>query len=526
MLWLGLFFCGRLNLPAADLGRHFKNGEIFINEGKIIDTNYYSYTQAERQTITHHWGAGVIFYKLWQVFGFKGLGFSYVGLTLLTFLLLFYQARMYAGFLIVSIMSVLSVPLIATRPEIRPEGFSYLFLSIFLIVLFQYYEKSKKQFMLWLLIVIQVIWVNVHIFFILGPFFVGVFLCDAVYQRKDIKIIKTLAIVFISCLLVSLINPFGVKGLLAPFVIFKEYGYELAENQSLWFMYKRFSSKPIYGYSASIILLAAFLMVGSFYKSRKEIKLYPYLILCFFVILGYSAIRGLSMFGWFLIPFGSYFMQNLIKGLSKRYILTIKTVLGVLACAGLALGLLTKNALFSPQSKLLASFADEKIKLQRYWIDDAIRNLDELPGLYPGNNIAAKFFKKFRIEGPIFNNYDIGGYLIFHLFPRIKVFVDNRPEAYSAEFFKKVYVPMQEDENVWKDLDQQYNFNAIFFYRQDITPWAQPFLIKRIKDPNWAAVYVDFYSLILLKRNEKNKDLIRRFEIPNSIFRVETIDTN
>ena len=112
----------------------------------------------------------------------------------------------------------------------------------------------------------------------------------------------------------------------------------------------------------------------------------------------------------------------------------------------------------------------------------------------------------------MFNNYDIGSYLIFHLFPHIRPFVDNRPESYSVRFFKDVYVPMQEDEKIWKRVDGQYNFNAIYFYRHDITPWAQPFLIRRLKDPAWIPVFVDNYCLILLKRNNKNKEIINKLQ--------------
>jgi len=58
------------------------------------------------------------------------------------------------------------------------------------------------------------------------------------------------------------------------------------------------------------------------------------------------------------------------------------------------------------------------------------------------------FFKENNLQGPIFNNYDIGGYLIFNLFPQEKVFVDNRPETYSSEFFQEDYIPMQEDYDI------------------------------------------------------------------------------
>jgi len=125
-----------------------------------------------------------------------------------------------------------------------------------------------------------------------------------------------------------------------------------------------------------------------------------------------------------------------------------------------------------------------------------------------------------KITGPVFNSYDIGGYLIHYLYPQEKVFVDNRPEAYPTSFFQNTYIPMQEDDAVWKAQDEKIGFNSIFFSYRDFTPWAQQFLIARVKDPLWAPVYIDPYAIIFLKRNEKNKSVIAQFEIPQSAFAV------
>jgi hypothetical protein len=130
----------------------------------------------------------------------------------------------------------------------------------------------------------------------------------------------------------------------------------------------------------------------------------------------------------------------------------------------------------------------------------------------------ANFIKENQISGPIFNNYDIGSYLIFYLFPKEKVFVDNRPEAYSNDFFQNQYIPMQENEEVFEKIDKEKNFNSIIFYRLDYTPWAQNFLIKMTTNKNYSLVYVDEYSIVFLKNNEKNKNIIDRYK---NNFRVE-----
>jgi len=51
-----------------------------------------------------------------------------------------------------------------------------------------------------------------------------------------------------------------------------------------------------------------------------------------------------------------------------------------------------------------------------------------------------------------------------------------------------------------------------------MTPWAQQFLIARVKDPEWAPVFVDEQTIIFLKRNASNAPVISRFELPKSMF--------
>ena len=90
------------------------------------------------------------------------------------------------------------------------------------------------------------------------------------------------------------------------------------------------------------------------------------------------------------------------------------------------------------------------------------------------------------------------------------------------DFFKDIYVPMARYEEVWKEKSEEYGLNVIYFYRKDYTQWAQPFLIERIKDPEWVPIFVDDYVLILVKDNKENREVIERFRLPPSVFVITT----
>ena len=136
------------------------------------------------------------------------------------------------------------------------------------------------------------------------------------------------------------------------------------------------------------------------------------------------------------------------------------------------------------------------------------------------DHAPAVFFKSHKLKGPVFNNYDIGGYLIYHLYPETPPFVDNRPEAYPPGFFQDVYVPMQEVEARWKQEQDHYQFNSIFFYWHDMTPAAQTFLLARVHDPEWVPVYVDAAAIIFLRNTALNQNFISHFAVPRERFSV------
>ena len=113
--------------------------------------------------------------------------------------------------------------------------------------------------------------------------------------------------------------------------------------------------------------------------------------------------------------------------------------------------------------------------------------------------MALDYILEHNLPGPIFNNFDIGSYLIYRLYPKHQVFVDGRPESYPKEFFTTDYIPAQANPDEFKRLDNKYHFQTIIFSITDQTPWAKTFLARIIKDPDWQQVYLDDFIIVLVK---------------------------
>ena len=489
LFWLGWHLALPVNLMRSDLGRHIKNGEL-IAQGHwdILYKNYYSYTNPEYPFVNHHWLFGVFCFVCWHYFGFTGLSFIYLVLGLFTFYVFFRCCQRYSSFAIACAFGLLSFPLLSIRSEIRPEGISYLFCGLFWWLIGSFRQKRLKPHHLIIgLCVLQIIWVNTHIFFIMGPILTVLFWWQA-HSNGEKEQADVLRKLFYLLLGMCLINPSGINGFLAPFQINKAYSYMITENRSVFYYLnlKIMPDKSLYLYflaTSGMLIAALIFLIG-----REGLKKYIFtgILTLFLSLAALTAVRMIGLYSFFWIPLSAYVYSRLMDSRSAQLRKNMEIVLVV---AGI---------LFSAT-------------LNFNW--EQRRGL----GIVPGANDAAEFFKREKISGPIFNNYTIGGYLIFHLSPKYKFFVDNRMEAFPNDFFKQTYVPMQLSNDLWQKMDRRYHFNVIFYY-PELTPWGSNFIWDRFSDPSWAPVYFK-EAVIFLKRNEQNAEIIRRFGI-----QVKTID--
>ncbi|MBF0490634.1 MAG: hypothetical protein HQL15_08505 [Candidatus Omnitrophica bacterium] len=478
-----------INLVSCDVGRHLKNGEFLLSgHTEILYKNFYSFSYPDYPFINHHWLTGVIFYGIFHCCGFTGLSIFYILLILSAFILFFDSARRISGFHTAVFFAVLSFLLVVDRKEIRPEGFSVFFMGLYFYLLTRFQEKTLSPKMLFGIIpFVQLLWVNIHIFFFLGPMLIAIFLWQAQSSKEDVKHIRTLLMVLVLSVIVNVLNPSGIAGVLTPLNGFKKFGYDLAENQNVVFMMRRFPQVVLY--KLYFVVTPVLGLVALWGVCRDGVRRHwPMLVLMIFVMAaGFKAVRLLMPYGFFYIPLGAYFGNIFLKHF--KYETVARIVIVVLLMEGMIF-----YAFMGPKNPSV--------------------------GLAPKVNASVDFFKKNGLKGPIFSNYDIGGYLIYHFSDTEKLFVDNRQEAYPVDFFQKIYIPMQQNTVDWTLAQDRYNFNLIYFYRNDLTPWGQKFMISRIVDPAWAPIYIDNYVVVIARRDSVNQKVIDQFEIPQSMFKV------
>lgn len=474
-------FSWRINLTVSDLGRHIKNGEIFLRTGNIIQTNYYSYTAPDFPAINHHWLTGIIFYLVYMMGGFVELSVFYALVSGVTVYICYIIIRKRLS--VISSLSVISLGLffIINRFEVRPEIFSYLFIVLY-FYLFDRFRDKKVSFnaMLLAVFLIQLLWVNLHIFFVLGFFIICTFALGFYFDNNMKNVWRCLLLLGVG-IIAGLINPAGIMGFIEPFIIFRNYNVPVLENQNI-FKY----SVLIYGLGEAKVYILSFLsmfMVGVlgalFVKKRKGITgdlVWPIIFLTFGGMAIFVA-RSLALFGYSTIVYFSMLLSY-FPAFGKRLDRVFIFILPIL-------------------------FATSLFITPSYGF-----------GLMPGNLGAAEFFKKEHLHGPIQNDYNIGGYLIFNLFPNEKVYFDNRPEAYPPVFAQQSS-SLFNNQSVWNDADDKYNFNVIFISTGSIGPGLRRFLLDNPVSLKWKPVYCDNFAAILVKNTPDNQSVIARYYTPD-----------
>ncbi len=442
-----------------DLGRHLKLGEIIVQTKSVPKTNLFSYTHPDFPFINHHWLSEVIFFLAKRWMGLNSL------ITL--------KACVICLALCITVASSMSIwgigvgfivsPLILERADIRPELFGFLFFSLLLV---QFQKTRKGGNISSFLPFIFLLWVNTHISFVFGLLLLGA-ICIVAHKNK-----RTILIILL-CFISLFINPNGILGVLAPFTIFDNYGYSIAENQNMFFLLNKTNSIFIRGY----LLLLPVIFVCVYLLIRQK-KYTESSLLSMFALCALYQVRHLPFF----VLTALVFVPDCFKNVHMHFSQTLKALVRYVF-----IFLLFGGIIFFGSGFFFELF---DINKTFGW------------GFELADTKVITFLKKNPQKGHIFNNFDIGSYLSFGLYPHTKVFVDGRPEAYPASFFQDVYIPLENEQKKQDLYFTQFDIHTIVVSHTDQTSWAQTFLSRIARDNKWKLIFFDSFFAVFTDKRE------------------------
>ena len=118
---------------------------------------------------------------------------------------------------------------------------------------------------------------------------------------------------------------------------------------------------------------------------------------------------------------------------------------------------------------------------------------------------AVRFLLAHHVSGPLFNTAEQGGYLMWYLWPQLRVFADDRGlnETVRLDDRRIAYsIVAPGEKNVFQLLDQ-YGVQAILITGYDYATGIPHFLIAMLADPRqtqWKLVFQDGQAMVFLRQ--------------------------
>lgn len=457
--------------PDTDFWWHLKTGEYIVENKNIPKKDIFSYGETKKLWINPEWLSQVVFYLIYEKFSFYGLiifkGLIGIFISFLIFNLISYQTKEY---FFPSIFTIFSQSVIMYWMQIRPQIFTFLFLPLLLFLLYK--QKEKKYYLIFIPILF-IFWANFHGGFLAGLLLLTVFtfseILKIILRKLPYGLVKDkvnsphiffLLFSTIFSYLTPLINPNIHYVYIHPF-------YAVRDKFLLTIL--REWNPPDFSLSSSYTYLFLFsLGIFILILSYRKIDLTDLLIFLSFTYLSLSARRHFPLFAVISSPISAkyYALYNLKINFDER----IKKIFLII--------LIFVSILF-------LFLLPGKLKFDK-------NNLIKTCFIYDG----VEFIKLNKLSGPIFNDIDWGGYLIFKFYPKEKVAVDTRCDMVYPVSYLKEHMKILEGRN-YKDFFEKHRINLVLITK-DRT--LNKFLLK---DNEWFFIYPFYKGNLYIKKNLK-----------------------
>jgi len=414
-------FESRTTVRDPDIWWHLKVGDWIVEHHAVPYVGIFSRTAGTRPWIAYSWGYEALLSRAYAWFGLVGFAMSGILLTVAVAFVLFWMLHRLSGRFWVSwILAFIGSFAFLFSLMPRPVFVTMILFTIMLTFLLEAQRTGRMQ-LLWWLPVIFVLWANIHIQFIYGLFVVGLFMGINLLQRlaswvgikPDFMQAPTLPLsgligVLSTCFAVTFMGPYTYHLYHVVAAYSNSHVPYLMIQELSAFDFKFFTD-----YVLLLLTTAAFFAVGW----PRKLDLFKLSLLIVASIVAFRTQRD----AWFLGICAAIYIAD-IAGRSVREsafgegapresaptpVLKLPELAGVGAFLAIMLWLTARNTGFTARD-----------------LDRAISHE------YPVD--AVNFVRQNSFPGPLYNNLDWGGFLIWYM-PQYPVTVDGRNDLYGDE---------------------------------------------------------------------------------------------
>jgi hypothetical protein len=469
----GLVTGARMLNTDSDLGRNLALGNYILSSHQIPTTDLLSFTKAGQSRPPYEWLADILFALAYRLLGLDGVVLLTSLVLAVTFTCVYLDAvQRSAAPILTLFMGIWAAVASSLHWLSRPHVFSFLFFALWLAMLER--VRRGQQQPLWLFPLLMLIWANAHGGFIFGflaylAYLVG-WAWDSLRKSGDRRVGRSLAWI-------------GGTSLVASFMTPDLWGNWLAtlNNRSTFVLSQTVETMPL-----NLASLNAWPFVGLLALSVLLIPLRWKEFVPAHVLL----LAGLALAGVVFARNAPFF---------------------AIAAAPICAALLARSFSFSPLAiwlKLEDGFAAID-RSMRGWLWSGLAVVVAVgvlfyrqqetkttvfhlnPSTFPV--AAVSWLDQHPQQGHMFNDINWGGYLIFSLWPRERVFIDSQTDFYGESLLRQ-YVGILEAAPGWDTDLQQYNIRWL------LIPPSVPLAAIAARAQGWQVAYQDETAVVLVRR--------------------------
>ena len=461
--WIGL-------LADGDVGWHIRTGDHILNTFHIPARDLFSFSRPNDVWFAWEWLADVIFALLHRAMGLKGVVLlAGVAIPLSMTILLFHMLRRGANIFVGLAVVMLGVGGSSVHFLARPHVLTLLLLVISLFILDR--DRLKNSNLVWILIPLTALWTNLH-----GGF-VSIVACTGLVAAGSLLSgrwahAKRYGFLAAGMLLASLINPYGYHLHLHVFQYLRA-GWirDMVEE----FQSPSFRSESMLQFE--ILLFAGLIVTASYVRRRRWPEA---LMILFWAHMSLGSLRHIPIYSiaagpWIASEITDWWNQ-IAAGKPKG---SVWTILDTVASD------LRRNCLrFSPWIAvpvIILILINEPVK----WPQDFPK--EKFPVAIAARN------RNLLSESRVFTSDQWADYLIYHNYPRQKVFLDGRSDFYGPKMADE-YLHLIGGRPGWDKIFEFYKFDVA------LVPagWALASLLERERD--WETIEKSGEAVLYRKR--------------------------
>jgi hypothetical protein len=476
-------------LTDSDTGWHIRAGEWILRNKQIPKRDLFSFTRPDQPWVAWEWLTDLFMGLLHSYGGLAGVVLGCLVVLCATSLLVYWATRSLSGHRFVA-FGVTSFAMAACRIHwlARPHLVTPLFLAVFSLALNRV-KKNLNTPVLPILAVLTVLWANLHGGFFLGIVALLTYGLGAVVEKLlgnggDRQWLRARPHFVTAglCAMASLLNPYGYRLHIhiAEYVSSGFYFEHIDELRSVGF--HSFSAAPF----ETMLILA----IGAAFWHLLRGRATQVILLLSWSHLGLLAARNIPPFAVLCAPgIGLAITECLELGRARSSNKRLGNVLASLEeiesaidevaarSAGRRMHLVPVLAVLG-LALMLAH--PGRVKSLQAEFDSRLFPVDAATALRPWET---------EREARVFCSWQWGGYLIYLLWPQMKVFNDGRTDFYGPEIIRKgIHIWTLAPD--WHDILEQYRITAALVPVDSALAWA----LKNRKE--WRAVYRDQVAVV------------------------------